>query len=290
MQQIEQYFFKNIDKTLYHYTGIGSLMGIANTKCLWASNVYYMNDSAEIVHACNVLESVLRSRLAFGDSESTETKFLTQFQEWVNDCRNTTYDLFVFSLSEEPSILSQWRSYTPHGKGISIGFPKGLLTNIMEISNLRIAKCIYGENEQREILESLIEKLLITFRQDEPEVDITKAHPTQYYHPYLENFRNDVLQVLAIIKHEAFEEEKEWRLISPYYPMHTIPAIKFREGASMLVPYIELPLGAKKPYFGKLILGPSPHQNLSMSALSKFSRNQNLCGNIENCVIPYREW
>lgn len=290
MQQIKEYFSQKVDRTLYHYTGVGSLMGMANTRCLWASNVYYMNDSTEIIHACNVLENVLRNRLAFGDPESSETEFLKQFQNWVNFCRTTTYDLFVFSLSEEPSILSQWRSYTPHGKGVSIGFPAELLSSVMQKAELRIAKCIYEKHEQEEILGSLIEKLLITFRQDESTIDITKAHPSQCYHPYLEQFRSDVLQVLAIIKHKAFEEEKEWRLISAYYPMYTIPAIKFREGASMLVPYIEVPLGESKPYFEKVILGPSPHQNLSMSALSKFLSNQNLCGHTENSVIPYREW
>jgi hypothetical protein len=290
MQQIEQYFSQNVDSTLYHYTGVGSLMGMANTKCLWASNIYYMNDSKEIVHACNVLENVLRARLAFGNPESSETEFLKQFQNWVNFCRTTTYDLFVFSLSEESSILSQWRSYTPHGKGVSIGFPKDLLDSVMQKSNLRIAKCIYKTHEQEQILSSLIEKLLRTFRQDESTINLTQAHPTQSYHPYLEKFRSEVLQVLAIIKHKAFEEEKEWRLISAYYPMYTIPAIKFREGASMLVPYIEIPLGESKPYFEKVILGPSPHQNLSMSALAKFLSNQNLCGRTENSVIPYREW
>lgn len=290
MQQIEQYFSKDVDRTLYHYSGVGSLMGMAATKSLWASNVYYMNDSTEIVHACNVLENVLRTRLAFGNPASSETEFLKQFQNWVNSCRSTTYDLFVFSLSEEPSILSQWRSYTPHGKGVSIGFPQNLLTSIMQKSNLRIAKCIYDNHEQEEILGGLVEKLLITFRQDESTIDLTKAPQSQSYHPYLESFRSDVLQVLAIIKHKAFEEEKEWRLISEYYPMHTIPSIKFREGASMLVPYIEIPLGESKPYFEKIILGPSPHQNLSMSALSKFLSNQNLCGHTENCTIPYREW
>jgi hypothetical protein len=249
-----------------------------------------MNDSKEITHACDVLEDVLLPRMAFGVQNNTESEFLKQFRDWVSECRTTTYNLFVFSLSEEASLLSQWRSYTPHGKGVSIGFSSDVLNDLAQSSHLRIAKCLYERADQEEAIKSLVEKLLTTFRQEQPSIDITKAHPSQCYHPFLEKFRSDVLQVLSIIKHEAFKEEREWRLISPYYPKFTVPAIKFREGASMLVPYIELKLGEARPIFEKVILGPSPHQNLSMSALSMFLRNQSLCNQTVNCVIPYREW
>lgn len=290
MREIDSFFCAEADRTLYHYTGVGSLTGIAKTKSIWASNVYYMNDSAEITHACDVLEDVLLPRMAFGDPNSTEVEFLKQFKSWVSACRTTTFNIFVFSLSEVASLLSQWRSYTPHGKGVSIGFHPDALNDLAQSSQLRIAKCLYEREDQEKAIKSLIDKLLITFRQELPTIDTTKEPLSQCYHPFLEKFRNDVLQVLSIIKNEAFKEEREWRLISPYYPKYTLPVIKFREGASMLVPYIELKFGESRPIFEKVILGPSPHQNLSMSALSMFLSNQNLCNQTVNCGIPYREW
>ncbi len=290
MRQFDEYFSTEISKTLFHYTSISALTGIAETKSLWASNVYFMNDSAEITHACDLLEHVLDSNFISGDLVAEEIEFIRQFREWLGWYRHTRYNIFVFSLSEEPSLLSQWRSYTPHGKGVSIGFSSAFLKTISQSSNLKIAKCLYKKSEKEDVLHSLVEKLLDTFRRDKPISDISKAHPSQCYHPFLENFRQDVLQVLTIIKHPAFEEEREWRLISPYYAVYTVPSIKFRQGASMLVPYIEFLLGESKPYFEKVILGPSPHQNLSMNALSMFLRNQKLCQTTENCSIPYREW
>jgi Protein of unknown function (DUF2971) len=275
---------------LFDYTGVNFLTRIAKTNSLWASNIYYMNDLAEVTHACDVLKNVITPDFAFGNPPPVEIEFIRQFNELVNTCRNTTYNIFVFSLSEEPSLLSQWRSYMPHGKGVSIGFSGKSLQTITQTSDLRIAKCLYERHEDEEILRSLLDKLLTTFRQENPEPDASIAHRTQSYHPFLEKFRQDLLQVLSIIRHGSFREEKEWRLISPYYATCTIPAIKFRDGASMLVPYIELPLGESKPYFESVILGPSPHQNLSMSALSMFLSNQNLCNKTENSVIPYREW
>lgn len=290
MRQIDDYFCQTIDKTLYHYSGIGSLMGMAETNHVWASNAYYMNDSKEITHACDVLEKILRPRMTFGNSTNPEHIFLKQFLEWLNSFRNTTYNIFVFSLSEQPSLLSQWRSYTPHGKGVSIGFSKETLNEVIQQEDLRAAKCLYEQFEKEDAMNSLVEKLLFTFRQEVETIDTSRAHPSQSFHPFLERFRGDILQVLSIVKHEAFKEEQEWRLVSKYYPKYTVPEIKFREGASMLIPYIELPLGKSKPYFSEVILGPSSHENLSMSALSMFLSNKGLCVNTVNSGIPYREW
>lgn len=291
MREIKSFFLKEIDRTLYHYSGIGALLGISQTKCLWASNAYYLNDSKEIIHACDVLEEVTKPRILFGNGP--EQEFLKQFMEWISHFRTTTYDIFVFSLSEERNLLSQWRSYTPHGKGISIGMPPSLINKVAKKNNLRIAQCLYRKKDQEELLNSLVEKMLITFRKELPNIDTTKLHPPQCYHHFLEGFRGDILQVLSIVKHKAFEEEREWRLISPYFSKYTVPEIKFREGASMLVPYIELGLPENndgKVLFEQIILGPSPHQNLSMSALSKLLSNKRLCNNTTNCGIPYREW
>ena len=289
MRQIDSFFSQQSNQPLFHYTGISSLLGMAKSNTLWASNVYCLNDSKEIVHACDVLKSILGRRLAASSVEQ-ETEFLQQVETWIDHCRFGVFSLFVFSLSTEPSLLSQWRSYTPHGKGVSIGFSPEMLTSLASRNNLKIAQCLYEQREHQELLESLLEKLLITFRQSFHLIDTSQAHPSQKYHPFLEDFRGDVLQVLSVIKHRAFSEEREWRLISPYYPKYTVPQIKFREGASMLIPYIELDLGESKPIFSKVILGPSPHQSLSMSTLSMLLSNQNLCNMTENSVLPYREW
>lgn len=290
MQDIDELFRQDVDRVFYHYTSVSSLMGMAQSKCLWASNINYMNDAKEMVQACEILERVIHCKMDNENFSDEESKFLFQFISWVNACKHTTYNIFVFSLTEEPSLLSQWRSYTPHGKGVSIGFNAQVLNNIIKKYDLKIAQCFYQREEQEYVLSNLVEKLLFTFREDLPKINISNSHPSQCYNSYLETFRGKVLQVLSIIKHEAFREEREWRLVSPYYANYTIPLIKFREGASMLVPYIELELGENKPYFENVILGPSPHQNLSMSALSMFLSNQGLCNTTVNCNLPYREW
>lgn len=290
MRSVDSFFQDQIDSSLYHYTGIKALLGIAESKSIWASNIYYLNDSKEIIHACDLLEAAIEPWLAFGNNINQEILFLSQFKDWVKDFRRSTFNIFVFSLSQKPSLLSQWRAYTPHGKGVSIGISASSLTSIAQKNNLRIAKCLYQKHEHQEIIDSLLEKLLTTFRQRLPTIDTTKNHPSQCFHSFLEDFRGDILQILSIIKHPAFEEECEWRLISPYYPKDTAPDIRFREGASMLLPYIELSLGDTSPTFESVWLGPSANSYLAMSALSMFLSNQRLCNELINSQIPYRQW
>jgi hypothetical protein len=290
MRQIDSFFHQIATSALFHYTGIAAVLGMAKTRTAWASHAYYLNDSQEVLHACKILAEELQPRLVFGDQSSPEVKFLHQLSKWINSFKTNHYNIFIFSLSQEESLLSQWRSYTPHGKGVSVGFSPEVVSKIAQNSQAVLAKCIYSREAQGELLRSLIDKILITFRQQEPTIDLSREHPDRHYFKFLEEFRDDFLRVLCVIKHPSFKEEKEWRLISPYYASYVVPTIKFREGASMLVPFVEFPFPPVGPVFEKVILGPSQHQNLSMSALAMYLNNQGLCSATVNCSIPYREW
>jgi len=291
MRQVDDYFSQKPNRTLYHYTGIGGLLGIVESRRVWASHAYYLNDSKEILHACDVLSKVLSSKVDEYCGE--EQEFVKQFLQWIETFHRDAFHIFIFSLSEERSLLSQWRSYTPHGKGVSIGFSPIIFDHMLKTSGFRIAQCLYERDQHIELMGSLLKKMLVTFRQGLPTLDTSKNHPTQKYHGFLEGFRNDLLQVLAIVKHSAFSEEREWRIVSPYFPNYTVPEIKFREGASMLMPYIEfeLPtLDERVLLFDEVILGPSQDDKLSLSALSSYLSNQKVCNKSSISGIPFRKW
>ena len=75
MRAIDQIFSQNPQTTLYHYTGIGSLMGIVESKVLWGSHIYYLNDAAEIVFACQILRQLVNDRSSSASRD--ERDFLT---------------------------------------------------------------------------------------------------------------------------------------------------------------------------------------------------------------------
>lgn len=291
MKTVEKLFKEAPDKTLYHYTGIGGLLGIVESRTLWASHIYYLNDAAEIVYARDILTKLI-VKMKDGASKK-EKEFLGHFKHWLKTFGINTYHLFIFSLSEEPNLLSQWRSYTPHGKGVSIGFSSNLILRMTEAQGLRIARCLYGRLEQEELMKGLLHKMLISFNKRKLSQNESKSISPPIYYGFLEKFRGDILQLFSVIKHPSFKEEREWRIISKYYPKYTIPQIKFREGASMLVPYFEIDIDPNKVetlLFDQVYLGPSQHNELSHSALSNFLSNKAVCNQTISSGIPYREW
>jgi Protein of unknown function (DUF2971) len=290
VRELDEFFSLRVDQTLYHYTGIGGLLGLVQSNSIWASHAYYLNDSREILHACEVLKSVLSDGIEH--FPENEREFLTQFVAWLSSFERDPFHIYIFSLSEQRSLLSQWRSYTPHGKGVSLGFSVQTLNSILVSSGFRIAKCLYDRQQHVHLMGVLREKMLVTFRQRASQINLTADHPSQKYFSFLEEFRGDLLQVLSVIKHSAFKEEAEWRIISPYYLNYTVPEIKFREGASMLMPYIEikLPPVAEWELFQEVVLGPSRDNNLSHFALSCLLSNKKICRRTSSCGIPFRKW
>jgi hypothetical protein len=288
MRQVDQLFTKRAPGTLYHYTGINSLLSIGKNRTLWASHAYYMNDSREILHACDVLGTILAGEES--NFRDEEREFVKQCRDWIKTFRQDAFHIYIFALSEKRSLLSQWRSYTPHGKGVSLGFSPSTLNHILKKPGYKLARCVYEKAEHVDLLRSLLDKMLVTFRQRVRSLDTSKHHQTQKYHGFLEEFRGQVLQVLAIVKHSAFHEEREWRIVSPYFPRYTDPQVKFREGASMLLPYVELSLPKKGWLFDEVILGPSSDAFLSLQALSAYLSNRDVCNVVVNSEIPLREW
>ena len=84
--------------------------------------------------------------------------------------------LFVFSLSEEGNLLSQWRGYTPLGAGVSIGFNQDKLQRHAQQKGFSLIKCLYKKEEQDNILNPLLDKIITQFRHDLPSIN-TKGIP-----------------------------------------------------------------------------------------------------------------
>jgi hypothetical protein len=293
LRTINEFFSEEPQKTLYHYTSISSLTSIAESKTIWASHIYYLNDISELTYAGEVMRDAIFERFDYS-TDKEEQLFLVELSTWVfSTFKDTIYHLFIVALTEEGNLLSQWRSYTPHGKGVSIGFePEFLLRNIKS-QNLRIARCLYQASEQKELMQDLLSKILITFNRERQTYDSSHSGPSGKYLGIMNKFIGDLLQVFSIIKHPAFSEEKEWRIISPNFPECTVPQIKFREGASMLVPYIEVHLSnirEGETLFEEIYLGPAQYVNLSISTLSNYLSSRKLCNKLTYSDIPYREW
>jgi hypothetical protein len=73
--------------------------------------------------------------------------------------------------------------------------------------------------------------------------------------------------VAPTIKHCAFHEEQEWRLISAPIPFGD-SRWQVRAGRSMLIPYIPVTLAPSDAYLPiqDVVVGPTPHMDLAVRA------------------------
>ena len=161
MIEIEKYYKCELDRSLYHYTGIGSLLGISKSNSLWASSVYYLNDGEEIIYAQKKFISLVERKI--GEAPEGLKEFLVELNIWLKAFTDGAFNLFVFSMSEERSLLSQWRSYTPHGKGVSIEFTPDIIDKIKQKNDLQLTRVRYEQNEQIQILEMLLDGIIKKF-------------------------------------------------------------------------------------------------------------------------------
>lgn len=280
---LQEYFTAPpLDKLFHHYTSVDTLLNIAKEGTLRAGHVAYMNDSMELKHASKMLRKALEPTVSFRPN-SDEAMFFVELQDWVDAQLESSNPCFVFSLSERESLLSQWRSYTKPGKGVSIGFTTARLLQIGHENGFQLGQCIYDESEQLTLMLKVAMRLYDTYVQ-------VRLSPTQdFRHGLFETHKRDIFLTLALAKDYTFAEEAEWRLIA--FNKHNAAGIKYREGPFMLTPYVELDLkkaGPGKQIFDTVMLGPTQHQELALSAARSYLQDNGLCPNVAATDIPFR--
>lgn len=285
-------FGPKTEGVLYHYTSHKSLRSIVEDRLLRISHVYYMNDANEICYGAKLLKSVVAERQN-RETDQTVIDFLVEFRDWITQLIGHPHYIFVFSLTEKGNLLSQWRAYTPSGvTGVSIGFTEEGLRTIATQRGFELIKCLYDRNEQEDILNKELDAIVDKFIKDVPSINTVGRPAHQKYLLYFYQHSERLLKTFCRIKDPFFKEESEWRLVSKYYKRYTNPEIKFREGRTTLVPFIEFPLSGIHDdgrLFEQVFVGPSPNFDLSFSAIACFLSNKKACNITINSQSPQRE-
>ena len=284
----KELFAEKPTKPLYHYTSLAGLQGIIDSRSLRVSDIRFFNDAAEVSYASGRLRDVMRGvgttsfKGALIAALMEGTPFL-DFVDWLPKRLQDAAGVYVGSFTEEGNLLSQWRGYCPPSKGVSLGFKGDLLLESAQQQRFAIGKCIYDKTRQDALLLDVADAL-----RDIAPPDLQNEEFT-YLSAMIEA---DVLQILALLKHPSFAEEQEWRVVSPVHTSYVEPPIKYREGKSMLIPYLEfnLPVTADGAVALKHVyLGPTPHVNLSLLSLSNCLAKAHVNPPISYCNIPLRE-
>lgn len=274
---------------LYHYTTFTGLLGIVKSRALWASDIRYMNDSAELRHTADLITVEVRERI---DGGHPNPHLLTQFVDWVSHRITSGHMLFGASFRSQGNLLSQWRGYSTPGKGVSLGFSPEYILQCAEKQHFMVGRCIYEPAKQRllirevvDAVETLAGRLAVGER--------TAVERSVLYRETFAEMETDLLRIAAILKHPSFREEREWRIVSPVIPNNVESPILFREGHAMLVPYIEFDIsqGEAPIAMDHLFLGPTANINISMNSLKMFLEKNGIIPKrgIDYCQIPFRQ-
>ena len=281
----EALFSELPQETLYHYTSLSGVLGIIGSRTLWASDIRYMNDSAELRHTADLVDREVGERINNGHSRP---HLLTCFLDWVKNRITNGHILFGASFRANGNLLSQWRGYSAIGKGARLGFNPETVSRCAQMQQFRMGRCIYDRQTQQHLIAQVLDAVEVLAS------DIDDGIEHAVYHQLFEHLESDLLRLAAILKHPSFEEEQEWRLVSPVISDYRQAAVNFREGRSMLVPYMNFALVAEDHEavaLDHVFLGPTPNISLSMNSMKMCLAKHGIrpLRGIEYCQIPYRQ-
>ncbi len=279
---------------LYHYTDARAVLNILRTGVFWASEVLFLNDAQEILFGRDYLVQQLQKlaaglhpnmenadndpRIVMKSAAQSSIQVLNSLESNPNQSR-----VFVTCFCENGDLLSQWRSYGLGGYSIGVNplalqhlsfdeweLPSGLGKDfyknpVPELHSVRYVHSVDDTLVNTAMLERIIPP------------DIAASQNRRIAEAQWQS-----LYELARIKHTAFSQEQESRVIfvvrtgeafdEKGKEINTTPPVGFRDTPTTIVPYIRLKVADRAEAFVKVIVGPSPYQELRIEALKRVLR------------------
>lgn len=201
----------NSETKFVHYTNANTALSILESKAFWMRNAKCMNDWSEIVYGIDVLRRAIFQKTnivhVIGETFGIDkAEFVDLFNEVAKSVAN---DCYVASFSEhrkedtEFGRLSMWRAY---------GEPAGSVALVMNtepfFSETNVLQAYSSPVEYGGILEisNAISEISDNIMREKRNIALSKDEVKWIL------FRVLVFAV-ASIKHKAFNEEREWRVI-----------------------------------------------------------------------------
>jgi len=325
-------------KTLYHYTSLEALQSIVKSKKLRASNIRFLNDMSEtLIFRQDVLE-VLRQRANGGEraqalaelidhieSRPLQSLFVASFSEkgdLLSQWRAYCPPGLGVSIGFNSSCLQENWVWNPHDNQEPF-FLSSSLTKIR----------YYGKSQRAE-LEQDIDDLIAIDGDDAvfaavgmiislfPGSGLPRSAITEVTKIFAEaiikveggpnsfnGFRSApplrsvaawIAMLAPLIKHDAFEEEREWRKVVSK-DFRNMPGQQFRMGKSTLIPFIEVMLNVvtkeaecvarEDDFIHEVIVGPTPTPELTVEALHSFFQSEGYSKvEVRISQVPFRSW
>jgi len=215
---------------LYHYTSLDTLNAmLLEDADFYCTHFQALNDDSEIEIGMIITEKYLQEK--FGWSSNGCVLFREVFKAILDDYQFGVP--WIMSFSKEKDSLNQWGMYTDRIKGgVAIGFHVGQIWSAidrfpgcysknalksngdkgdMSAFELRLLPCLYVESDV-ELIKELLETCLSIHEKELQRIGSARTIKDLQLTDFHDAITS-ILQVCTVIKHEAFKNEKEVRLI-----------------------------------------------------------------------------
>lgn len=281
---------------VFHYTSLEKFISIIESQSLYFTNLNYLNDSKEFQHGVDIIKDVIKNY------STTESKSL--ILEAIN--KNIQYiyksPRYIACFSKNGDLLSQWRAYDNHGKGIAVGFETDELDNFHAI-DISMKNIEYNESIQKNVITEIITIALNYFEQTKEMFD-WKGYDYEYL--VSTSIIEFLKEFISTYKHPTFSEEKEFRIeycVDGNMNKIEDQELMFRATEHLLIPFLKIPfidshevsdseaplIKKKKLPIKKIIIGPSLNFDLNSESIQNLlSKNGYKDIEIVESKIPYR--
>lgn len=264
---------------LYHYTDAFGVHGIISSNCLWATATQFSNDLSEVDYAVSIATEIIQETWRNKHNMSVWEQVLAEhLVKLFATPLHTFGQPFIVSFCEHGDLLSQWRAYG-RTSGFSLAFNRLFTNDEVQLTcrngfRTMVKRVVYDPARQRARLRFLLSKFIklvngFSFAPNSPQGK--SAHIELSLFLIME-----MTDWACVVKHAAFSEEKEWRIIT--YPkaatmMGPTPenykGVSVRPTSKLLLPYMILkpPPGRPLPLV-EVKCGPSEFQEQSARAMN----------------------
>jgi hypothetical protein len=155
---------------------------------------------------------------------------------------------------------------------------------------------VYAKEEKENLVKSTFDKLESLFESNSENklrfskilnrhksLKLSDSDIIQFYHHI------KIMEISSYLKDESFIDEEEYRIV---VEKEKSDETMYRQGNSMIIPYIEVNFSdddGKLP-ISKIIVGPTPHPELSKMSVSSLLKSKGYDIEVEISKIPYRSW
>lgn len=267
---------------LWHYTNSGGLLGIIESKELWATNALFLNDSEELHFGIDMIcDELLKIEKDVQLREGCDgaTRHLRNFHMniFVSHLRlhhsfeNALRAPYVSCLSRARDDLNQWRGYGRNG--VSIGFDHRELIDGGAVPEHLAApspvEVQYGESARlrarkaARLIHRRVSEVISILAKDNTNVATIGANDFKKY-------SLPALLASPYMKHSSFESENEVRLVY----VGDVNALRYRADHAGIIPYSAIPIRLES--LREIIVSPGPNAELRAAAIRSMASSKGL--------------